>query len=145
MLTRPLAVKPPIACETVHEAVLRLTPFRREDYQAGLRPREELAAKVRLIISEATGVPFAEIHQIHRPDGLLTMALDSVLPEEYAHVRRVFEDGYTIVPGVFAAADVTAMGDALAQAMMTPGGGRDRARGSGLRRTQPHPMVASRV
>lgn len=63
IVTRSLAVKPPIACETVHEAVLRLNPFRREDYQAGLWPRQELAAKVRLIISEATGIPFAEIHE----------------------------------------------------------------------------------
>jgi hypothetical protein len=60
-LTQPLAVHPPVACETVREAVLHLTPFRREDYQAGLWPREELAAKVRLIISKAAGVPFAQI------------------------------------------------------------------------------------
>lgn len=60
-LTRPWAVHPPIACETVREAVLRLTPFRREDYLAGLWPREDMAAKVRLIIAEVAEVPFAEI------------------------------------------------------------------------------------
>jgi hypothetical protein len=60
-LTRPLAVHPPIGCETVRELVLGWTPFRHEDYRAGLWPQEEIAAKVRLIISRAAGVPFADI------------------------------------------------------------------------------------
>ena len=69
--TRPLAVFPPIACETVREAVLRSTPFRHEDCQAGLWPREDIAAKVRLILSESTGVPFAEIREDTRLTDLL--------------------------------------------------------------------------
>lgn len=60
-VTRPLAIHPPIGCETVHEAVLELTPFRHEDYRAGLWPPEEIGAKVRLIVAEATGMPFATI------------------------------------------------------------------------------------
>jgi len=60
-VTRPWAVQPPVACETVREATLHLTPFTREDYQAGLWPREEVAAKVRWIVSRAVGVPFESV------------------------------------------------------------------------------------
>jgi hypothetical protein len=60
-LTRPLAIHPPAGCETVREAVLHLTPFRHEDYRAGRWPHDDIADKVRQIISAATGVPFAKI------------------------------------------------------------------------------------
>lgn len=42
-----------------------------------------------------------------------------VSEEVYSHLQRVFEDGFTIVPGVFASAEMTAMGQSLAQAMST--------------------------
>jgi len=60
-VTRPLAIHPPLGCETVHEAVLELTPFRHEDYQAGLWPPEEITAKVRQMVAEVAGVSFEEI------------------------------------------------------------------------------------
>ena len=64
LLTRvneELAIYSPAGCETVQEAVLDLTPFRFEDYKAGLWPPEEIGAKVRHIISEHSGVSFDEI------------------------------------------------------------------------------------
>src|SRR5262249_27100351 len=60
-LTRPFAIHARIGCETVHEAVLQLTPFERTDYLAGLWSSEDIAAKVRLEIAEALNVPFASI------------------------------------------------------------------------------------
>jgi hypothetical protein len=60
-VTRPLAIYPPIGCETVQEAVLHLTPFRQEDYKAGLWPREDIAAKVRWITARAAGLPFETV------------------------------------------------------------------------------------
>src|SRR5262249_6458769 len=60
-LTRPWAIYPPFGCETVQEAVVQLTPFTHADYQAGLWPREEIAAKVRWIVAEVTGVPFEKV------------------------------------------------------------------------------------
>jgi hypothetical protein len=59
-LTRPLAVHPPVYCETVPEAALYSTPFKMTDYKAGLWPPEEIAAKVRLIIAQAAGVRFQD-------------------------------------------------------------------------------------
>src|SRR5262249_42521581 len=50
-VTRPLAIHPPIGCETMQEAALHLTPFRKEDYEAGLWSHEEIAAKVRWVVS----------------------------------------------------------------------------------------------
>lgn len=69
-ITRPWATQPPIGCETVQEAVILLTPFTRADYQAGLWPQEEIAAKVRRIVAQATGVPFAEITDQTRLDDI---------------------------------------------------------------------------
>jgi hypothetical protein len=46
---------------TVYEAALGLTPFRREDYELGLWPPEEIGDKVRLVISNSVGVPFDSI------------------------------------------------------------------------------------
>jgi hypothetical protein len=60
-VTRPLAIHPPIGCETVEEAVLQLTPFRQEEYRAGLWPLEAIAAKVRMHVAEATNTPFSAI------------------------------------------------------------------------------------
>jgi hypothetical protein len=57
----PLAIHAPVGCETVEEAVLQLTPFRVEDYKAGLWPRETLAAKVRQIVATSSGVSFQAI------------------------------------------------------------------------------------
>jgi hypothetical protein len=45
----------------VHEAVLRLTPFRHEDFRAGRWPKDEIAAKVRLVLAESSGVSFDRI------------------------------------------------------------------------------------
>lgn len=69
-LTRRWAVHPPSGCETVREAVLHLTPFRRQDSEAGLWPHEEIAAKVRLIVARATGMPFASVTEDTRLDSL---------------------------------------------------------------------------
>jgi hypothetical protein len=60
-ITRPWAVHPPIGCETVQEAVLHLTPFRQEDYAAGLWPREDIAAKVRWMFCQAAGRSFETV------------------------------------------------------------------------------------
>ncbi|OAI45602.1 hypothetical protein AYO44_12730 [Planctomycetaceae bacterium SCGC AG-212-F19] len=60
-VTRPLAIHSPIGCETVEEAVLQSTPFRHEDYRAGLWPPEDIASKVRLMVAKAAGVSFATI------------------------------------------------------------------------------------
>jgi hypothetical protein len=61
-LTRPLAVYPPASCENVREAVLHVTRFTLADYKAGLWPREEIAAKVRIIIARNCGVRFDDVH-----------------------------------------------------------------------------------
>jgi hypothetical protein len=60
-ITRPLAIHPPIGCETMQEAALQLTPFRHEDYKAGLWPREDIAAKVRWVVSYSLRMPFEEV------------------------------------------------------------------------------------
>ena len=60
-LTRTWAIYPPIGCETVQEAVLATTEFHQEDFRAGLWPREDIAAKVRWIFSERSGIPFRDI------------------------------------------------------------------------------------
>jgi len=57
----PLAVNPPIGCETIQEAVLQLTRFKVEDYKAGLWPSELIGARVRQIIAASSGVPFQAI------------------------------------------------------------------------------------
>jgi hypothetical protein len=62
-LARPLAVRPSLGCETIREAVLHVTPFRRVDYEAGLWPRADISAKVRLIIACAAGVPFDRVRE----------------------------------------------------------------------------------
>jgi hypothetical protein len=36
---------------------LTVTPFTHEDFKAGLWPREEIAAKVRLLVAKAAGLP----------------------------------------------------------------------------------------
>jgi hypothetical protein len=56
-ITRPMAVEVPAGCQTVQEAVLQLTPFRRQDYMAGLWPREAIALRVRMLFARAAGVP----------------------------------------------------------------------------------------
>ena len=61
LMSRPLAVRTPDGCQTVREAVLQATPFRREDYQAGLWPRSDISAKVRLLFAEIAGVPFESV------------------------------------------------------------------------------------
>jgi hypothetical protein len=60
-LTLPGAIYPPIGCETLQEAALHLTPFKMEDYRAGLWPDEAIAAKVRWILSCNLDVPFGSI------------------------------------------------------------------------------------
>jgi hypothetical protein len=60
-LTRPWAIYPPNGCETVLEAVLHVTPFRGDDYRAGLWSRDDIATKVRWIFSKQLGIPFAAI------------------------------------------------------------------------------------
>ena len=60
-VTRPLATQVPAGCKTVQEAVLHLTPFRREDYEAGLWPREAIALKVRLLCAKVTGLPLESV------------------------------------------------------------------------------------
>lgn len=69
-LTRPWAIHPPVGCETVREAVLHLTPFSQEDYEAGLWPREDIADKVRLIVARATGTPFDSVTEETRLDDI---------------------------------------------------------------------------
>lgn len=59
-ITRRLAIHPPMNL-TVYEAALGLTPFRREDYDAGLWPAEDVAEKVRFVISISTGRAFDSI------------------------------------------------------------------------------------
>ena len=60
-VTRPLTIHPPIGCETMQEAALHLTPFRHEDYKAGLWPREDIAARVRWILARELHIPFEAI------------------------------------------------------------------------------------
>jgi len=67
----PMAICPPIGCETLQEAALQLTPFRQEDYQAGLWPHEDIVGKVRLIISKNIGMPFEAIREEGRFSDLL--------------------------------------------------------------------------
>jgi hypothetical protein len=62
-VTRPLATQVPAGCETVQEAVLHLTPFRREDYNAGLWPREAIALKVRSICARVAGLPVESVKE----------------------------------------------------------------------------------
>jgi len=54
----------------VREAVLHLTPFRRQDYERGFWTSEEIAAKVRLIVARATGTPFPLVTNDTRLDTL---------------------------------------------------------------------------
>jgi hypothetical protein len=63
LVSRPFAVRVPRCCETVREAVLQATPFRRVDYDAGLWPRSELSAKIRLLLAEIAGVPFDDVRE----------------------------------------------------------------------------------
>jgi len=70
-ITRPMAICPPIGCQTLQEAALQLTPFRKQDYHAGLWPREDIAGKIRLVISEATNLPFETIKEERRLSELL--------------------------------------------------------------------------
>jgi hypothetical protein len=65
-ITRPLAVHPPRGCETVREAVLRLTPFDTRDYKAGLWPPEDIADRVRLLIAEVANLPFESVKRESR-------------------------------------------------------------------------------
>jgi hypothetical protein len=58
-ISRPSAVHPDPP--TVRGAVIALTPFRVEDYRAGLWERSDIADRVRLILSENCGVPFESI------------------------------------------------------------------------------------
>ncbi len=60
----------PVVCRTVQEAVLHLTPFQREDYDAGRWPSEDIAAKVRWVIAQSTGVSFATVTSEKRIDQL---------------------------------------------------------------------------
>jgi hypothetical protein len=60
-VNQEMAIHPPVGCETVQEAVLHLTRFKIKDYKAGLWPSADLAAKVRQIFSQHSGVPFASI------------------------------------------------------------------------------------
>lgn len=59
--TRPWAIHPAHGCETIQEAVLYITPFKPEDYRAGLWPPEDIAAKVRQVIASTLGIPFDRI------------------------------------------------------------------------------------
>jgi hypothetical protein len=70
-VARPWAIHPPRGCETVREAALQLAPFSRQDYQAGLWPRKDIADKVRLIVARAAGVPFESITEETRFSDLL--------------------------------------------------------------------------
>jgi hypothetical protein len=65
-LSRPWATFPECGCETLHEAVLHLTPFAAADYQAGLWPPADIEARVRWIISCSLNVPFASIDRTTR-------------------------------------------------------------------------------
>jgi hypothetical protein len=62
-VTRPWAIHPPMGCETPHEAAVHVTPFRMEDYRAGLWSHEEIGAKVRLVICRCLDIPYASIHE----------------------------------------------------------------------------------
>ena len=66
-----MAIYPPIGCQTLQEAALQLTPFRKEDYQAGLWPHEDIAGKVRLVICEAIGMPFEAVKEESRLSELI--------------------------------------------------------------------------
>ena len=65
-ITRPLAVHLPTGCQTVREAVLLATPFRRVDYAAGLWPHADISAKVRAIVALQMAIPFEEVHEESR-------------------------------------------------------------------------------
>ena len=65
-ITRPLAIHPPTGCQTVREAVLLATPFRKVDYDAGLWPRADISAKVRAIFAHQLGLPFDEVREDSR-------------------------------------------------------------------------------
>lgn len=60
-VTRPLAVYPPAGCQSVQEAVLRLTRFHMSDYRNGLWSKEDIAIKVRSIISYSLGLPLEKV------------------------------------------------------------------------------------
>lgn len=60
-LTKPLAVHPPPGCETVYEAAVQLTPFRRAEYDSGRWSPEEIGDKVRMIFAEVSGTSFAKV------------------------------------------------------------------------------------
>jgi hypothetical protein len=59
--TRPLAIYPPLCCETIQQLVIHLTRFVIEDYKAGLWTHEEIAARVRQILAESAGVPVESV------------------------------------------------------------------------------------
>jgi hypothetical protein len=62
-LTRPLAIHPPIGCETVQELVMHMTRVVLEEYKAGLWTHGEIAAKVRQFFAEEAGVPVRDIKE----------------------------------------------------------------------------------
>lgn len=66
LMTRPFAIEFPASCETMREAVLRVTHFTQTDFEAGLWPEEELSAKVRMIVADAVGRPFREVTEDSR-------------------------------------------------------------------------------
>ena len=53
--THHLAVHPPIECNTVYEAAVHATPFRRQDYEAGLWSLADLSVKIRATIALSSG------------------------------------------------------------------------------------------
>ena len=65
-LIRPLAVYPPPAYQTVWDAIIRVTPFRRVDYEAGLWRREDIATKVRAIIADLIGLSLDKVREDSR-------------------------------------------------------------------------------
>lgn len=64
--TRPLAIHPPTGCQTLREAVLLATPFRKVDYDAGMWPRADISAKVRAIIALQLAIPFDQVREESR-------------------------------------------------------------------------------
>jgi hypothetical protein len=61
IVTRPYAIVPPPGYETIERAAVNLTRFNMEQYRAGLWTHDDIAAKVRLIVAEVSGMPFDEI------------------------------------------------------------------------------------
>jgi hypothetical protein len=71
-VTRPWAVHPPDDCQTIREAAISITPFRLDDYRAGLWPREEIAAKVRMLVARTACVPLSSVKDDSRLMDLFT-------------------------------------------------------------------------